>query len=567
MSATPMNLNRTTSAAQPSSDWWRGAVIYQIYPRSFADSNGDGVGDLRGITQRLPYIASLNVDAIWISPIFKSPMKDFGYDVEDYRAVDPLFGTLEDLDACIARAHELNLKVMVDQVLSHTSDQHAWFKESRASRDNPRADWYVWANCQSDGTPPNNWQSVFGGSAWTWDARRKQYYLHNFLSSQPDLNYHCAAVQAQLLDDIEFWLRRGMDGFRFDTANYLHHDTLLRNNPARVPASGEPEVTGNPYDMQEHLYDKNRPENVAFFEKVRALMNRYGAASVGEVGDAEALPLMLEYTAGNKRLNMTYSFAFLGADNSAQHVRRHAVEFEEANAKSGANSWPCWTIGNHDATRVLTRWKGLSAPYDFIRMQLAMLGSLRGSVCWYQGDELVLEDADIPFEELQDPRGIAFWPEDKGRDGCRTPMPWDGSQPAAGFSEGQDVKPWLPVPAQHVRNAVAGTERSPDAALAFLRAFLGWRRQDMTMVRGDVRFLNGTEDVLALVRTPATPDDGRSWLCVFNFSDVPVQVAMDDAPASSAFALPRLPVHQMGGCIGEVFDLPAYGIYWGSVDA
>jgi alpha-glucosidase len=559
-----MNLNSIT-AINPSSEWWRGAVIYQIYPRSFADSNGDGVGDLRGITQRLPYIASLNVDAVWISPIFKSPMKDFGYDVQDYRAVDPLFGTLEDLDTCIARAHELNLKVIVDQVLSHTSDQHAWFKESRASRDNPRADWYVWADCQSDGTPPNNWQSVFGGSAWTWDARRKQYYLHNFLSSQPDLNYHCPAVQTQLLADLEFWLRRGMDGFRFDTANYLHHDPQLRSNPARVPAAGEADVLANPYDMQEHVYDKNRPENVAFFGQVRALMDRYGAASVGEVGDAEALPLMLEYTAGNKRLNMTYSFAFLGTDQHASHVRRHAVAFEEANATAGANSWPCWTIGNHDATRVLTRWNGLSAPDDFIRMQLAMLGSLRGSVCWYQGDELVLEDADIPFEELQDPRGIAFWPEDKGRDGCRTPMPWDGNQPAAGFSNGLRVKPWLPLPAQHVRNAVAETERNPEAALNFVRAFLAWRRQDMTMVRGAVRFLKGTEDVLALVRTPAMPDQGGSWLCIFNFSDALVQVSLNDAPASAAFKLPQLPAHQTGGRIDNTFDLPPYGIYWGKV--
>jgi len=551
--------------AEAPADWWRGAVIYQVYPRSFADSNGDGVGDIPGITQRLPYIASLNVDAIWISPVFKSPMKDFGYDVQDYRAIDPLFGTLEDLDACIARAHELKLKVMVDQVLSHTSDQHAWFQESRASRDNPRADWYVWADCQPDGTPPNNWQSVFGGSAWTWDARRKQYYLHNFLSSQPDLNYHCAAVQAQLLSDLDFWLRRGMDGFRFDTANYLHHDPFLRSNPAREPVAGEPAIAANPYDMQEHLYDKNRPENVAFFEKVRALMDQYGAASVGEVGDAEALPLMLEYTAGTKRLNMTYSFSFLGPDHQASHVRRHALEFEETNQRAAANSWPCWTIGNHDATRVLTRWKGLKAPDAFVRMQLAMLCSLRGSVCWYQGDELALEDAEIPFEDLQDPRGLAFWPEDKGRDGCRTPMPWDGTLSAAGFSNGLAVKPWLPIPPQHLRNAVSSAESNPSAPLAFVRSFLAWRKQDMTLVRGAIRFLQGTQDVLALVRSPALQDQGRVWLCVFNFADRQIQVTLDDAPASTAYTLEQLPRHQTGARTNNTFVLPAYGIYWGSV--
>jgi alpha-glucosidase len=555
----------SSNATSTNADWWRGAVIYQIYPRSFADANGDGIGDLQGITRRLPYIASLNVDAIWISPIFQSPMKDFGYDVQDYRVIDPMFGTLDDLDACIAAAHALNLKVMVDQVLSHTSDQHAWFKESRASRDNSRADWYVWADCLPDGSPPNNWQSVFGGSAWTWDARRKQYYLHNFLASQPDLNYHCPAVQVQLLEDIEFWLRRGFDGFRFDTANYLHHDTLLRSNPARIPVAGEPEIAANPYDMQQHQYDKNRPENVAFFEKVRALMDRYGAASVGEVGDAEALALMLEYTAGNKRLNMTYSFAFLGTDHRASHIKRHASEFEAADQQVGANSWPCWTIGNHDATRVLTRWNGLSAPDDFIRLHLAMLCSLRGSVCWYQGDELCLEDADIPFEELQDPRGIAFWPEDKGRDGCRTPMPWDGSQPMAGFSNGLTVKPWLPIPAQHQRNTVCRAERDPDAALAFLRSFLAWRKLDPTLLHGAIRFLQGTDEVLALVRTPQENGHGQAWLCVFNFTDTALEVGLEDAPQSNLHRLEQLPEHQVGRRMGNHFELPAYGIYWGAV--
>jgi len=540
-------------------------VIYQIYPRSFADANGDGVGDIRGITERMPYLASLGVDAIWISPIFKSPMKDFGYDVQDYRQIDPLFGTLEDFEACIAAAHRHGLKVMVDQVLSHTSDQHAWFQESRASRNNARADWYVWADAQADGTPPTNWQSVFGGSAWMWDARRKQYYLHNFLASQPDLNFHCAAVQEQLLADVEFWLQRGVDGFRFDTANYLHHDTQLRNNPPAADAA--PGKQANPYDMQEHLYDKNQPENVAFFERMRTLLDRYGAASVGEVGDAEALGLMLDYTAGNKRLNMTYSFAFLGDQNNAAHVRRHTTEFEEADARSGANSWPCWTIGNHDAPRVLTRWKGLSAPDEFVRMQLAMLCSLRGSVCWYQGDELALQDADIPFEQLQDPRGIAFWPEDKGRDGCRTPMPWNHEQPVSGFSGGKPATPWLPVPVQHTVQAVSLVEERPTAALHFVKAFLAWRRTQSALVRGDIEFLQGSDAVLALVRRPAVGETGQSWLCVFNFSDREVRVALPDAPSSTVHVLPQLPSHQSGARLDSDFVLPAYGIYWGAVSA
>ena len=239
---TPHSSPRTLGSA---TQWWRGAVLYQIYPRSFADSNGDGVGDLGGIVERLPYIASLGVDAIWISPFFKSPMKDFGYDVSDYRDVDPIFGTLADFDRVIAAAHALGLKVLIDQVLSHSADTHPWFVESRSSRDNERADWYVWADALPDGSPPNNWMSVFGGSSWQWDTRRRQYYLHNFLASQPDLNFHHPAVIDHLMDDMRFWLERGVDGFRFDTTNYYFHDTQLRSNgpaprPAHAPDDGRP---------------------------------------------------------------------------------------------------------------------------------------------------------------------------------------------------------------------------------------------------------------------------------------------------------------------------------------
>ncbi|MEM9268958.1 MAG: alpha-amylase family glycosyl hydrolase, partial [Pseudomonadota bacterium] len=278
------------SGLTPDPDWWRGAVIYQIYPRSFQDSNGDGIGDLRGIIDRLPYVASLGVDAIWISPFFTSPMEDFGYDVSDYRDVDPMFGTLGDFDALIERAHGLGLRVMIDLVLSHTSAQHPWFEESRQSRDNPKSDWYVWADPNLDGTPPNNWLSIFGGSAWAWDGTRRQYYLHNFLASQPDLNFHCEAVQDALLDVARFWLEQGVDGFRLDTINFYVHDKDLRSNPA-LPVEARnatiaPDV--NPYNYQDHLYDKNRPENLAFLRRLRAVMDDYpDTAAVGEVGDAQ----------------------------------------------------------------------------------------------------------------------------------------------------------------------------------------------------------------------------------------------------------------------------------------
>ncbi len=528
------------------------------------DSDGDGIGDLPGITRQLDYIASLGVDAVWISPIFESPMKDFGYDVSDYRNVDALFGTLADFDRLIARAHQLGLKVMIDQVLSHSSDQHPWFKESRSSRNNPRADWYVWADARADGSPPSNWLSVFGGSSWTWDARRKQYYLHNFLAEQPDLNYHNPAVQDQVLDDIRFWLDRGVDGFRFDTSNYFHHDPELRDNPPLHQAWQPSQLPANPYEMQRHLYDKNRPENTAFFERVRALLDEYGAASVGEVGDAEALDLMIDYTRGGKRLHMTYSFAFLNPQGHAEHVRRHADEFEQAAAAGATGSWPCWTIGNHDSVRVMSRWGGGQAPQDFVRMAMAMLFSLRGSACWYQGDELGLPEAELAFEDLVDPPGIAFWPEYKGRDGCRTPMPWRNDQPQAGFSSGADVKPWLPVVAEHRALAVEHCERDPGSPLHFMRDFLAWRKEHSVLMTGEVQYLAGSHEVLALLRCPAAGVQESALYCCFNFSSVPQDVTT--GLSLSPLAIPGLPAHQQGRLDGNRLELPAYGIFFAALN-
>ena len=260
-------------------DWWRGAVIYQIYPRSFQDSNGDGIGDLVGITERLPYVAELGVDAIWLSPIFTSPMADMGYDVSDYTDIDPIFGSLADFDALLERAHALGLKVIIDQVLSHSSIEHPFFKESRQSRNNPKADWYVWADPKHDGSPPNNWLSIFGGGAWAWEPRRCQYYLHNFLAEQPDFNFHNPEVQDWLLSTMRFWLERGVDGFRLDTVNFYFHDKLLRDDPADFRVKAKPEW--NPYGMQYHLFSKNQPENLIFLERMRKLARRIRGPRAG----------------------------------------------------------------------------------------------------------------------------------------------------------------------------------------------------------------------------------------------------------------------------------------------
>jgi alpha-glucosidase len=549
-------MNTRPAVAQAAADWWRGAVIYQIYPRSFADSNNDGIGDLPGITAHLDHVARLGADAIWISPFFKSPMADFGYDVADYRAVDPMFGTLEDFDALLARAHALGLKVMIDQVLNHTSTEHAWFRTSRASRDNPRADWYVWADPRPDGSPPNNWLSVFGGSAWQWDSRRRQYYLHSFLSSQADLNFHHPAVRAALLDEVSFWCQRGVDGFRFDACNHQFHDRLLRNNP---PASTEEQLAvstvrvDNPYAMQRHLFDKTQPENLAFLEQLRQVLDSFGAAAVGEVGDDHPLPVMAAYTEAGRRLHMAYSFALLTPDASARHVREQVEGLEAELSRSGG--WGCWALSNHDVPRVASRWAPGGQPDDRLsKTMLALLLSLRGSVCLYQGEELGLPEVDIPFERLQDPYGKTFWPEFKGRDGCRTPMPWQADAPNAGFNAG--AEPWLPMGEGHAERAVAVQEADAHSVLAQARALLAWRRAEPRLREGVIRFHRATEPVLLFER--ALPG-GPALVLAFNLGARPVRFTWPDTLAK---LLPwdgtPLPAAELDAA-ARLWSLPALG--------
>ena len=498
------------------SEWWRGGVIYQVYPRSFQDSNGDGVGDLPGIIDRLDHIASLGVDCIWLSPITQSPQADMGYDVSDYMQVDPLFGSLQDFDLLIEKAHALGLKVIMDQVVSHTSSQHPWFLESAFSRENARADWYVWADANPDGTPPNNWLSVFGGSAWEWHTARKQYYLHNFLTSQPDLNFHNPAVQDAVIEVMRFWLDRGVDGFRLDTVNYYFHDARLRSNPPLAELKGKPAT--NPYDMQSHQFSKSQPENVDWLRKVRAMMDDYpGVTTVGEVGDDErGLELMKQYTAGSDLLHMCYSFDFLGVKFSAAHFRGKV----EAFFADGATGWPCWSFSNHDVIRHMTRWAPHSvSPEDLSRQAIALMLTLKGSAGLYQGEELGLPEADILYEELTDPRGIRFWPEDKGRDGCRTPMPWQQSLPHAGFTHGT---PWLPIKHAATALSVDMQEAAANSTLHYYRQILAWRKSHPALRTGDIAFFDCDEPVLAYARSAGNKD----LICVFNLSPEPRSVTL-----------------------------------------
>jgi len=514
-----------------NADWWRGAVIYQVYPRSFQDTDGDGLGDLKGITRRLSHIASLGVDAIWLSPFFKSPMADMGYDVSDYCDVDPIFGTLDDFDAMMAEAHRLGIKVIIDQVISHTSDRHPWFVESRSSRTNDKADWYVWADPKPDGTAPNNWLSIFGGPGWEWDGVRRQYYQHNFLTSQPDLNFHNKEVQDALLRTVKFWLDRGVDGFRLDTVNYYFCDKQLRDNPPHVP---DPDQAGldapdsNPYGMQNHLYDKTQPENLEFLKRFRALLDQYeGRATVGEVGDgARSLKTVAAYTTGGDKLHMCYTFDLLGPDFTASHIRGCVETFQ----RMVRDGWVCWAFSNHDVNRHVSRFALTEEERPVIaKLAISVLAALRGSICLYQGEELGLPEAELAFEDLRDPYGIRFWPAFKGRDGCRTPMPWEAGKAHAGFTSAE--KSWLPVPYEQAALSVDTQENNDSSVLHHYRRTLEFRKTYPVLIDGSMEFVGSNQDLLAFVREKGD----EKLLFVFNLTREPAEFQL---PAGMVLGAP-----------------------------
>ncbi len=519
-------------------EWWRGAVVYQIYPRSFLDSNGDGVGDLGGVRRGLAYIASLGVDAIWLSPFYRSPMKDFGYDVSDYRDVDPMFGTLAEFDQLLAEAHGLGLKVIIDQVWSHSSDKHPWFIESSASREGRRADWYVWADPKSDGTPPNNWLASFGGPAWTWNAKRRQYYLHNFLPEQPDLNFWNPEVQAELLDVARFWLDRGVDGFRLDVVNYYVHDRQLRDNP---PAERR-HVPRMATDMQRHVRDRSQPENLEFIRRLRALMDGYDERmTVGEIGDDPPLPRQQEYTLPPDRLHTAYSFYLLSGVAGTPALFRSALE-----SWADAGGWPAWSLGNHDVTRFPTRMA-----HDDPRMARALLAALvamRGTIFLYQGDELGLPDGHVPFERLQDPFAINAYAGGAGRDGARTPMPWTDAAPMGGFTSAGDA--WLPMDPAHLPLSIARQEADPGAVLHLTRRLLAARRGSEALKSGVALPLTTLDSVLGFQRVAG----GERVQCYFELGGSPAVV--EDADLASG-----RPLLLEGGAAltAAGLSLPPYG--------
>lgn len=493
-------------------EWWRGAVIYQVYPRSYYDTNGDGIGDLPGITSKLDYIASLGVDAIWISPFFKSPMKDFGYDISDYRDVDPIFGTMDDFRKLLDEAHARGLKIILDQVWSHTSEEHDWFKESRMNKTNAKADWYIWADCKPDGTPPNNWLSIFGGPAWTWDTRRQQYYCHHFLSSQPALNLWNPEVREEILNTARYWLDMGVDGFRLDVINCALSHPELKDNPVR-PHNAKPPTdmnASNPMSRQvrENAYGYLTEETYKWLNCLRGVADEYDDIFLmGEIGGDESERVAPLYTQTGKRLHSAYSFGLTGKTITKDTVVS-TVNTVETTIGDG---WMTYALGNHDNTRFASNHgQRDQVREDYALMGMALLLSLRGSVCLYEGDELGLPVAHVPFEDMQDPYDIRMYPDSMNRDGARTPMPWMKDAPQAGFSTAS--KTWLLVDIAHYPLAIDQQENDANSILNHYRRFLTWRKTAPAMVMGEIEILDTPSAIVAFIRK----DEQKSILCVFN---------------------------------------------------
>jgi alpha-glucosidase len=465
--------------------WWQTAVIYQVYLRSFQDTNGDGIGDLPGVTARLDHLTSLGVDALWLTPFYPSPMKDFGYDVADFTGVDPTFGTLADFDALVAAAHARGLRVIIDWVPNHTSDQHPWFIASRSARGDPKRDWYVWRDARPDGSPPNNWLATFGGPAWTWDERTSQYYLHSFLPEQPDLNWRNPEVRDAMLSTLERWLERGVDGFRIDCAHAVMKDPELRDNPPAPPGANLLHKDHGPYGTQLHVHDRGHPDVHRVYRDVRRLLDRHGAerprAAIGELHVFDLPKLCAYYGAELDELHLPFNFTLLRLRWDAAAFRR-AADAMEAALPRGA--WPTWVLGNHDESRVATRFGAASA-----RAAMVLLLTLRGTPTIYAGDELGLEDVPIPAERAQDPWGKNV--PGLGRDPARTPMPWDAGRHAGFTAPG--ARPWLPVGGNAARHA-AGQAAHRDSTLSLTRAVLALRRGHPALSHGSYRALDTAPD-------------------------------------------------------------------------
>jgi alpha-glucosidase len=488
-----------------SAPWWQGAVIYQIYIRSFCDGNGDGQGDFAGLVSKFDYLASLGVDAIWLSPIHPSPNRDWGYDVSDYDGIHPDYGTDADFDRLLAEAHARGLKVITDEVLAHTSDEHLWFRES-LKRDSDKSDWYVWADPRIDGTVPNNWLSAFAGPAWAYQPARRQYYHHKFLRQQPKLNWRNPAAKAAALAVLTRWLKRGVDGFRLDVANAYLHDPALTDNPPVPMEQRNGHNWAHAPNLQFHYHDSNLPEEIAVLDEVRRTVDAFPNRFV--MGEFSEEPERCgTFAAPDEGLHSGYSFPLLEARTlGPDFIRKHFDMLARH-----PRHWPSVAFSNHDIMRTLTRFGGKNAPRGLAKMMMALLLSLKGTALIYQGEELGLPQADVRRDQLKDPVGDLYYPYTFGRDGCRTPMPWLSNAPNLGFGAGT---PWLPVSPFHQPLAVDLQQSDDHSTLALTRKFIAARRDNPVLRLGDIAFIDAPAPVLAFTRTY---QDERA-ICVFNMS-------------------------------------------------
>jgi alpha-glucosidase len=507
--------------------WWVSGVLYQIYPRSFADTDGDGMGDLPGIIDHLDHLEWLGIDGVWISPITRSPNADWGYDVSDFCAIEPDLGTLDDVDRLIAEAARRGIRVLMDLVPNHTSDQHPWFLDSRSSRQSEKRDWYVWADATADGSPPNNWVSSFGGPAWTADQATGQSYLHNHLSAQPDLNWWNEEVRAAFDEIMEFWLARGVAGFRIDVCNVIIKDAALRDNPAATEDDDfEAQLFG-----QRAVYNTNRPEVHDVIRRWRALVDTYPEpkALLGET--PVAVPeLAAYYGDGRDELHLAFNFPFISSPVDPDALRA-VVEQTEAALPPGA--WPVWTGSNHDMFRFPTRWAD-DDPRK-VRAALLMLLSLRGTPFLYQGDEIGLGNTKLTEADMRDPLGVRYWPYYEGRDAGRTPMPWRDVS-GGGFTA-PGVRPWLPLGDVHACN-VEDQRADPGSVLNLTRALIGLRRQEADLHAGAYRARPAPPGVWAWSR-------GARHFVVIN---------MADAATSVPDVAGTVRIGTLGSRAGEVVD-------------